>query len=188
MKLPSLRYIRNVPGHFRQKENPFLPGAENINQRSSKMSVTENKKGKLFLVVLLAVILIGIVLVQVRPELSKAGLWTDETEPNFPQATSEADSGFMEKIPQMAKSYVQREQAGEKYTRGKVPHIEASYIYDDGKSYISVGAKMIREGEVVDGFTFVKAYLDRVEFEKDGKIFTGTVQNYQRYGSSSSND
>lgn len=60
------------------------------------------------------------------------------------------------------------------FTEG-TPRIEASFISGSGNSFISVGGKLFREGDIINGFRFLKVYPDKVEFEKNGKIVVGTI-------------
>lgn len=153
------------------------------------MDTTENKRTKLFIVVLLSIVLGGIIFVQIKPEFSKATPMKSKVDSSPAEESPQEDTGFIEKIPQIAKSYILGEQAEKQNTTKGVPRIEASYIiHENGESCISVGGKLIREGETVNGFKFLKVYPDRVEFEKNGQIVTGTVHNYPKYPGSTSNN
>jgi type II secretory pathway component PulC len=45
-------------------------------------------------------------------------------------------------------------------------------IYNTESPYALIRGKVVHEGETISGYTVVKIHKDRVEFEKNGKIFT----------------
>ena len=53
------------------------------------------------------------------------------------------------------------------------PRIEAVCFSRNSLSLASIGGKLVREGDTVDGFNILKIYPNRVEFEKYGKTVTG---------------
>lgn len=165
------------------------PGGDDFKERKVQMETTENKRRKVLIVVLLAIVLGVIIFVQIKPKSSRANAGTDKRDPNLTEKEDQEESGFIGKIPQIAKGYILGDQADEGNTTKGLPRIEASYIiHEDGSSYISIGGKLIREGETINGFKFLKAYHGRVEFEKNGQIFTGTVHDYPKYINSTSNN
>jgi hypothetical protein len=50
-----------------------------------------------------------------------------------------------------------------------------SIVYSDENATAMVSDRIVHEGDVVDGYKVVKIYRDKVEFEKNGKIFTKQV-------------
>jgi len=92
---------------------------------------------------------------------------TVQVEPEFQKTTliQRMDSGFAERIPP----------------------IEASLISGNGESFISVGGKLFHEGDIINGFKFIKAYPDKVEFKKDGKTVFRSISDTQTYTRSTSN-
>jgi len=59
------------------------------------------------------------------------------------------------------------------------PQIDAIAISGSGESCISVGGKLAHEGNIINGFTILKIYPDRVEFEKNGTIVAGSFPDTQ---------
>lgn len=48
-------------------------------------------------------------------------------------------------------------------------------VYSEENASAVVAGKVVREGEMIEGFKVVKIYEDKVEFEKKGKSFTKKV-------------
>lgn len=55
------------------------------------------------------------------------------------------------------------------------PRIEAICFSDDGESSIYIQGEFAREGDIVDGFTILKIYPGKVEFDKNGETVIGTM-------------
>lgn len=120
------------------------------------MSAKGKELAKWLAVAILAVVFISIIAVQVGPDSSEAtsrieAIDSDSSEPISRIDTM--DSGFIE----------------------VTPRIEAIVISGSGESFMSVGGKLLREGDIINRFRILKIYPDRVEFEKNGKIVVGTI-------------
>jgi hypothetical protein len=50
-----------------------------------------------------------------------------------------------------------------------------SIVYGEENASAMVSNRIVHEGDMVDGYKVVKIYRDKVEFEKNGKIFTKQV-------------
>lgn len=50
-----------------------------------------------------------------------------------------------------------------------------SIVYSEENASAMVSDRIVREGDMIDGYKVVKIYRDKVEFEKKGKIFTKHV-------------
>ncbi len=50
-----------------------------------------------------------------------------------------------------------------------------SIVYSEENASAMVSDRIVHEGDMVDGYKVVKIHRDKVEFEKDGKIFTKQV-------------
>ena len=50
-----------------------------------------------------------------------------------------------------------------------------SIVYGEENASAMVSNRIVHEGDMVDGYKVVKIHRDKVEFEKDGKIFTKQV-------------
>lgn len=50
-----------------------------------------------------------------------------------------------------------------------------SIVYSEDNASAIVSNKVVYEGDMIDGYKVVKIHRDKVEFEKDGKIFTKQV-------------
>jgi hypothetical protein len=59
------------------------------------------------------------------------------------------------------------------------PRIDAIAISGSGESCISVEGKLAHEGNIINGFTILKIYPNRVEFEKNGTIVASTFPDTQ---------
>jgi len=66
--------------------------------------------------------------------------------------------------------------------------IEAICISDNAESLIMIDGKIAYEGSIINGFTVLKICLDRVEFEKNGKIWVRACPNTQTSTSPKFND
>jgi len=113
-------------------------------------------------VIVLAVIFISIIAVQV-------GLYSSETTSRI----ETIDSNSSEAMPQI--------QAMVSGLKEEAPRIQASFISGNGESFIYVGGKLVNEGDIINGFRFLKAYPDKVEFEKNGKTVVGSIYDTQAY-------
>jgi len=118
------------------------------------MSAMDKKQAKWFVLALLTVVFISIIAVQVEPHSSEATSRIEAIDSDSSEAASRIetmDSGFIE----------------------VTPRIEAIIISGIGDSIISVGGKLLREGDTVNGFKILTIHPNRVQFEKDGKIVEG---------------
>jgi hypothetical protein len=50
-----------------------------------------------------------------------------------------------------------------------------SIVYSEGNASAIVSDRVVHEGDMIDGYKVVKIHRDKVEFEKNGKIFTKQV-------------
>ncbi len=50
-----------------------------------------------------------------------------------------------------------------------------SIVYSEENASAMVSDRIVHEGDMIDGYKVVKIHRDKVEFEKDGKIFTKQV-------------
>jgi len=50
-----------------------------------------------------------------------------------------------------------------------------SIVYSEENTSAVVSGRVVHEGDMVDGYKVVKIHRDKVEFEKNGKIFTKQV-------------
>jgi len=50
-----------------------------------------------------------------------------------------------------------------------------SIVYSEENASAIVSNRVVYEGDMIDGYKVVKIHRDKVEFEKDGKIFTKQV-------------
>ena len=50
-----------------------------------------------------------------------------------------------------------------------------SIVYSEENASAIVSDKVVHEGDMIDGYKIVKIHRDKVEFEKNGKIFTKQV-------------
>lgn len=118
------------------------------------MSTTVIKLSKWIMLAFLAIILISIIAVQVEPHSSEVTSRIQAIDSDSSETISRidtTDSGFIEVTPQ----------------------IEAIIISGSGDSIISVGGKLLREGDTVNGFKILTIHPNRVQFEKDGRIVEG---------------
>jgi type II secretory pathway component PulC len=48
-------------------------------------------------------------------------------------------------------------------------------VYSEENASAIVSDRVVHEGDMIDGYKVVKIHRDKVEFEKNGKIFTKQV-------------
>ena len=53
--------------------------------------------------------------------------------------------------------------------------VVASIVYGEQDASAVVSDRIVHEGDTIDGYNVVKIHRDKVEFEKNGKIFTKQV-------------
>jgi hypothetical protein len=53
--------------------------------------------------------------------------------------------------------------------------VVTSIVYSEENASAMVSDRIIREGDMINGYTVVKIHRDKVEFERNGKIFTKQV-------------
>lgn len=120
------------------------------------MSATGKEQTKWLAVAILAVVFISIIIMQVGTDSPETTTRIETIDSDSSEAISRIDtmdSGFIE----------------------VTPRIEAIVISGSGESFISVGGKLVHEGDIINGFRFLKAYPDKVEFEKNGKTVVGNI-------------
>ena len=53
--------------------------------------------------------------------------------------------------------------------------VVTSIVYSEENASAMVSDRIVREGDMIDGYKVVKIHRDKVEFEKNGRIFTKQV-------------